>query len=81
MFLPQEILVSLFRCFVQPSSRVVNHGDSEHIFAGEVKMMEYDEQVYSLPIAPCFLSESEILDLLAITVIFGVNFKTDSLRN
>lgn len=52
MFLPQEILVSLFRCFVQPSSRVVNHGDSEHIFAGEVKMMEYDEQVYSLPIAP-----------------------------
>lgn len=34
---------------------------------------------YPLPL--CFLSESEILDLLAITVIFGVNFKTDSLRN
>lgn len=34
---------------------------------------------YPLPI--CFLPESEILDLVAITVIFGVDFKTDRLRN
>lgn len=44
-------------------------------------MMEYDEQVYSLPIAHMLPFESEILDLLAISVIFGVDFKTDSLRN
>lgn len=76
---------TLFQCFCFKQSLYIQvfctaiksgqHGNSEHVFAGEVKMISMMNRCipFSLPI--CLLSEPQIPDVLAITIIFVVNFK------